>query len=582
MTPDDPIVATEAYDYPLTLDHLLHTALACSPAREIVHEDRGRLDYRELHRRIGRLAAGLASLGVKPGATVAVMDWDSTRYLECFFAIPMMGAVLHTINVRLSPEQILYTVNHAEDDVILVHEDFIPLIRQIGARFDRAPKLVLLRDDNDATAPDLGSGLGSGSGSDSGSDPGSARSGSVSGHAPELGLDFAAGYESLLDRGGDGYRFPVLDERTRATTFYTTGTTGDPKGVWYTHRQLVLHTLGALGALASGTDHARLHRDDVYMPITPMFHVHGWGMPFVATLLGIKQVYPGRYEPEKLLRLIERERVTFSHCVPTILHMLLNAPEAGGIDLSGWKVVVGGSAMSAGLARAAMDRGIDVFGGYGMSETGPVLTIAQLERPALALPDDAQIALRCKAGRPIPLVDLRVVDESMRPLPPDGASTGEVVLRAPWTTNGYLKDRDGSDALWRGGYLHTGDIGHLDGDGYLRVTDRLKDVIKSGGEWISSIEIEDLVSRCEGVAEAAAIGVPDPRWGERPLVLVVPGDPGHPPEEAAVRAAVREAADRGRINRWAVPDRIVFVESLDRTSVGKIDKKRLRMRYANA
>ena len=555
MTPDDLVVATEAYDYPLTLDHLLHTGLACSPTREIVHESRSRLDYRALHRRIGRLAAGLASLGVKPGATVAVMDWDSTRYLECFFAIPMMGAVLHTINVRLSPEQILYTVNHAEDDVILVHEDFIPLIRQIRDRFDRAPKLVLMRDDDDAAAPGLE-------------------------------LDFAVDYESLLDRGGDGHDFPELDERTRATTFYTTGTTGDPKGVWYTHRQLVLHTLGALGMIASGGGHARLHRDDVYMPITPMFHVHGWGMPFVATLLGIKQVYPGRYEPEKLLRLIERERVTFSHCVPTILHMLLNAPAAGEIDLSGWKVVVGGSAMSAGLARAAMDRGIDVFGGYGMSETGPVLTMAQLERPSLALPDEAQIALRCKAGRPIPLVDLRVVDESMRPLPPDGASTGEVVLRAPWTTNGYLKNREGSEALWRGGYLHTGDIGYLDADGYLRVTDRLKDVIKSGGEWISSIEIEDLVSRCEGVAEAAAIGVPDARWGERPLVLVVPGDPGHPPEEAtiraAIRAAVQEAADRGRINRWAVPDRIVFVESLDKTSVGKIDKKRLRTRYANA
>ena len=550
MTPDDPVVATEAYDYPLTLDHLLHTGPTCSPAREIVHESRGRLDYRELRRRIGRLAAGLASFGVEPGATVAVMDWDSTRYLECFFAIPMMGAVLHTINVRLSPEQILYTVNHAEDDVILVHEDFIPLIRQIGDRFERAPKLVLLRDDGDATAP---------------------------AHGP----DFAADYESLLDRGGEGYDFPELDERSRATTFYTTGTTGDPKGVWYTHRQLVLHTLGALGALASGGDHARLHRDDVYMPITPMFHVHGWGMPFVATLLGVKQVYPGRYEPEKLLRLIEREGVTFSHCVPTILHMLLDSPVAGEIDLSGWKVVIGGSAMSAGLARAAMDRGIDVFGGYGMSETGPVLTIAQLERPSLALPDDAQIALRCKAGRPIPLVDLRVVDESMRQLPPDGASTGEVVVRAPWTTNGYLKNRDGSEALWRGGYLHTGDIGHLDGEGYLRVTDRLKDVIKSGGEWISSIEIEDLVSRCEGVAEAAAIGVPDARWGERPLVLAVPGDAERPPEEAAIRAAIREAADRGRINRWAVPDRIVFVDSLDKTSVGKIDKKRLRMRYAN-
>ena len=551
MTPDDLVVATEAYDYPLTLDHLLHTALTVAPGREIVYGDRGRSDYRELRRRIGRLAGGLASLGVAPGATVAVMDWDSPRYLECFFAIPMMGAVLHTINVRLSPEQILYTVNHAEDDVILVHEDFIPLVAQIRDRIDRMPKLVLVREHD--------------------GDP-----------APAHGLDFSADYDSLLVRGRDGHEFPILDERTRATTFYTTGTTGDPKGVWYTHRQLVLHTLGALGAIASGGGHARLHRDDVYMPITPMFHVHAWGMPFVATLLGIKQVYPGRYEPEALLRLIEREGVTFSHCVPTILHMLLSAQVSREIDLSGWKVVVGGSAMSAGLARAAMDRGIDVFGGYGMSETGPVLTLAQLERPSLALPDDAQIELRCKAGRPIPLVDLRVVDESMRSLPPDGTSTGEVVARAPWTTNGYLKNREGSEALWRGGYLHTGDIGFMDANGYLRVTDRLKDVIKSGGEWISSIELEDIVSRCEGVAEAAAIGLPDARWGERPLVLVVPDDPERPPEDAVIRSAIQEAADDGRINWWVVPDRIELVEALEKTSVGKVDKKRLRILYAES
>ena len=497
MTPDDVVVATEAYDYPLTIDHLLHSALTCSPEREIVHESRGRHDYRELRRRIGRLASGLAALGVNPGMTVAVMDWDSPRYLECFFAVPMMGAVLHTINVRLSPEQILYTINHAEDDVVLVHEDFIPLIVQIRDRLETTPKLVLVSDDGETGAPGSG-------------------------------VEFAADYDSLAGDAGDGYDFPALDERTRATTFYTTGTTGNPKGVWYTHRQLVLHTLGALGAIASGGGHARLHRDDVYMPITPMFHVHAWGMPFVATMLGIKQVYPGRYEPEKLLRLIEREDVTFSHCVPTILHMLLASPVADEVDLRGWKVVIGGSAMSAGLARAAMDRGIDVFGGYGMSETGPVLTLAQLERPSLALPDEVQIELRCKAGRPIPLVDLRIVDDSMRPLAQDGASAGEVVVRAPWTTNGYVKNREGSEALWRGGYLHTGDIGYLDENGYLRVTDRLKDVIKSGGEWISSIELEDIVSRCHGVAEAAAIGVPDAQWGERPMVLVVADDPERP------------------------------------------------------
>ena len=549
MNPDDLIVATEAYDYPLTLDHLLHTALTCSPEREIVHGSHGRYDYRELRRRIGRLAAGLASLGVTPGATVAVMDWDSPRYLECFFAIPMMGAVLHTINVRLSPEQVLYTINHAQDDVILVHEDFMPLIEQIRDRFERRPKLVRMNDDG---------------GGQAGANDG----------------EFASDYASLMSNGDGSYDFPALDERTHATTFYTTGTTGDPKGVWYTHRQLVLHTLGALGALASGGGHARLHRDDVYMPITPMFHVHGWGVPFIATVLGIKQVYPGRYEPELLLRLIERERVTFSHCVPTILHMLLTHPVATEVDLSGWKVVIGGSAMSAGLARTAMDRGIDVFGGYGMSETGPVLTLAQLERPSLSLSDEAQIELRCKAGRPLPLVDIRVVDESMRPVEQDGTSTGEVVVRAPWTTNGYLKNRDGSETLWRGGYLHTGDIGHIDDAGYLRVTDRLKDVIKSGGEWISSIELEDIVSRCDGVAEAAAIGIPDARWGERPLVLVVPDDPGSPPDETVIRSAIQSEADHGRVNRWAVPDRIVFVESLDRTSVGKVDKKRLRSRHA--
>ena len=551
MNPDDLIVATEAYDYPLTLDHLLHTALTCSPEREIVHGSHGRYDYRELRRRIGRLAAGLASLGVQPGATVAVMDWDSPRYLECFFAIPMMGAVLHTINVRLSPEQVLYTINHAEDDVILVHEDFMPLIEQIRDRFERPPKLVRMRDDE-------------------------------GGEAGAKGGEFASDYASLTSDGDETYDFPALDERTRATTFYTTGTTGDPKGVWYTHRQLVLHTLGALGALASGGGHARLHRDDVYMPITPMFHVHGWGVPFIATVLGIKQVYPGRYEPELLLRLIERERVTFSHCVPTILHMLLTHPVATEVDLGGWKVVIGGSAMSAGLARAAMDRGIDVFGGYGMSETGPVLTLAQLERPSLSLPEDAQIELRCKAGRPLPLVDIRVVDETLQPVAQHGEGTGEVVVRAPWTTNGYLKNRDGSETLWRGGYLHTGDIGHIDDAGYLRVTDRLKDVIKSGGEWISSIELEDIVSRCDGVAEAAAIGIPDARWGERPLVLVVPQDAGSPPDEAVIRSSIQELADRGRINRWAVPGRVVFVESLDRTSVGKIDKKRLRVRYTGS
>jgi fatty-acyl-CoA synthase len=479
------------------------------------------------------------------------MDWDSHRYLECFFAVPMMGAVLHTINIRLAPEQILYTINHAEDDVILVHADFLSLLEQIRDRIERPVKFLLLRDGDDDEAAST--------------------------------LDLWWEYESLLAEAAPDFAFPEFDELTRATTFYTTGTTGDPKGVYYSHRQLVLHTLGAMAAMGSAEGHGRFHRSDVYMPITPMFHVHAWGMPYVATVLGVKQVYPGRYTPERLFGLIERERVTFSHCVPTILHMLLSHPLAEQVDLTGWKVVIGGSALPRGLAKAALDRGIDVFGGYGMSETGPVLTTAHLERADLAAAPDDQLPLRCKTGRPIPLVELRVVDEAMNDVPHDGESTGEVVLRAPWLTQGYLKNREGSDLLWQGGYLHTGDIGHIDGAGYLKVTDRMKDVIKSGGEWLSSLALEDLVSRHPGVGEVAAIGVPDARWGERPLVLVVPDPEADTPATGEdIQDHLRRCAEAGEISSWAVPERVEIVAELAKTSVGKLDKKALRRQYGGA
>ncbi len=538
--------SSPAHDYPLLVRHLLHTPLATAAAREIVHRDR-RYDYHTLSERTARLASALAGLGVRPGDTVAVMDWDSHRYLECFFAVPMLGAVLHTINVRLAPEQILYTINHAEDDVLLVHADFLPLLAEIAPRIERRVELVLLRDD--ASTPD---------------------------GAPEHE------YEAMVAAGDPEHRFEDFDERTRATTFYTTGTTGHPKGVYYSHRQIVLHTLGALGGLTSPCSQGRLHRDDVYMPITPMFHVHAWGIPFVATVLGLKQVYPGRYDPAALIGLIEREGVTFSHCVPTILHMLLTSEAAASVDLSRWKVVIGGSALPRGLAALALERGIDVFSGYGMSETCPVLTLAQLEPGDLERDHAGQLDLRCATGRPIPLVDLRVVDDSLREQPRDGASMGEVVVRAPWAVHGYLKDDAGTKALWRGGYLHTGDIGAIDARGFLRVTDRLKDVIKSGGEWVSSLAIEDRLSSLEAVAEVAAIGVPDARWGERPVVIVVPAPQARGDADGldrAIRAALAEAVAEGTLSRWATPDRIEVVEAIDKTSVGKIDKKRLRQRF---
>ena len=542
----NPYKATSAYDYPLLIKHLLHTPLANYPEREIVYADRSRITYRTFGERIHRLANVLAESGVGQGDTVAIMDWDSNRYLECFFAVPMMGAVLHTINVRLAPEQILYTINHAADDVILVHADFIPLVEEIAERFDRQVGIIAMSD----------------------------------GDSVDTRIETLGEYENLMGRVNMGFDFPDFDEQTRATTFYTTGTTGDPKGVYYSHRQLVLHTLGATAGLASAAGQGWLRRDDVYMPITPMFHVHGWGIPYVATLMGIKQVYPGRYASDKLLQLIGRERVTFSHCVPTILHMLLSDPLSAEIDLSRWRVIIGGSALPRGLAATALDLGIDVFSAYGMSETCPFVSTAQLDPEMLERGREKQLDYRCKTGRAAPMVQLRVVDENMNDVPHDGKTTGEVVVRTPWLTQGYLKDRNKSEELWRGGYLHTGDIGHMDSEGYLKITDRVKDVIKSGGEWISSLALEDIVSCHPGVCEVAAIGIPHEKWGERPMVLIVLAEdaPGKVSAER-IKRHVRQSVEAGEISNWAVPDRVEFVEAIAKTSVGKTDKKLLRQRY---
>ena len=536
-----------AYDYPLLIKHLLHTPLVVAPDQEIVYRDISRYTYRTLHQRIGRLASGLAALGVRPDDTVAVMDWDSHRYLECFFAIPMMGAVLQTVNIRLSPEQILYTLNHAGAQVLLCHHDFVPLLEALKPNLQTVHTVILLSDGEAA-------------------------------ERPPAGLTVAAEYEDLLARSPEHFTFPDFDENTRATTFYTTATTGDPKGVYFSHRQLVVHTLAALGTLASPAERQRFHRGDVYMPITPMFHVHAWGIPYVATAMGIKQVYPGRYLPETLLSLIKREKVTFSHCVPTILHMLLTSPGASDVDWSGWKVIIGGSALPKGLAKLALDMGIDIFAGYGLSETCPVLSMAQLKPSMTELDADMQLEYLTKAGLPVQLVDLRIVDEQMQDVPHDGKASGEVVVRAPWLTQGYLHDPANSEELWRGGYLHTKDIGTIDPEGYLRITDRIKDVIKSGGEWISSLVIEDLISQYPGVSEVAVIARPDEKWGERPLALIVLKGQSKVTEQE-IQAHVSDWVERGIISKWAVPE-VRFVDNLDKTGVGKLDKKVMRQKYS--
>ena len=539
------MTAATPYAYPLLVKRLLQNPVVDAPDQEIVYRGVRRHTYRDLKARVARLANALTGLGVKPGDTVAVMDWDSHRYLECFFAVPMMGAVLHTINVRLSAEQILYTIEHAEDDVILVNAEFLPILEHIRGRLSGVKRLVLLTDDD-------------------------AR--------PATTLSLDGEYEALLAAAAPAFEFPDLPEDTRATTFYTTGTTGLPKGVFFSHRQLVLHTLGVLAMLGTATTQGRFHRGDVYMPITPMFHVHAWGFPYVATMMGVKQVYPGKYAPDHLLRLIAQEGVTLSHCVPTILHMLLKAPGSEQVDLSRWKVLVGGAAMPKALCQAALARGIDAFSGYGMSETCPVLTLAQLDDADLALPAEAQVELRCKTGRTLPLVEVRVADERLATLAADGRTTGEIVVRAPWLTQGYLKEEKASERLWQGGWLHTGDVAHRDGRGWVKITDRQKDVIKIGGEWVSSLELEDILAQHPAVAEVAVIGMPDAKWGEKPLALVV-AKPDAALDEKALRHHAHAFVEKGLVTRQAVVMEFRLVEAIDRTSVGKVNKVALRQKH---
>lgn len=540
-------------EFSLLIKGLLNGPLQHAPQQQIISDGLSSYSYVEFIERLNRFGQLLERFGVGQGDVVAIMDWDTHRYLESFFAVPMLGATLHTVNIRLSPSQIAYTIDHAEDDVILFHVDFLPLLEDVMPQVKRDVRLIIMRD-----SPDI--------------------------ELPPTMLQIEAIFDELFLNTDPYFSFPDFDENIRATTFYTTGTTGDPKAVAYSHRQLVLHTMGILATLGPMSASNRFHNRDVYMPITPMFHVHAWGFPYAATMLGLKQIYPGRYVPNRLMELVSEHKVTFSHCVPTILHMLLDCDATASADLSNWKVIIGGSALPRGLAERALAKGINLFSAYGLSETCPFLTVAHLDPN-----DEGRIDARLKTGRPAAMVEIRVVDEAMNDVPRDGKTVGEIVARAPWLTKAYLKDEAATAALWHGGYMHTGDVGRFDEEGSLIITDRVKDVIKSGGEWVSSLTLENIASTVPGVAEVAAIGIPDPLWGERPMLLVVQDNPNKPAAsdqknaiQKMIKMAFKEASDAGVISKWAAPDRIDMVDEIAKTSVGKIDKKRLRAQIIEA
>ncbi|RZF60587.1 long-chain-fatty-acid--CoA ligase [Sphingomonas populi] len=529
-------------DFPLLIRHLMPTANRSTVAGEIVDASGLRFTYPQFAERVARLAGALTACGVKQGETVAVLDWDTHRYLECFYAIPVMGCVLMTVNVRLSRDQVRYTIDNSGATTVITHPDFLPLLTA-GVPELRLQKIIVVGDAGDFEPP------------------------------PDVEM---AEYYAITEAAAPDFAYPDVDERSRATMFYTSGTTGNPKGVYYSHRQIFLHTLGVLATFGTAPAQGRFGADDVYMPITPLFHAHAWGFPYAATLLGAKQVYPGRYKADILLRLIEEESVTFSHCVASVLRMLLDELKVRPVDLSRMKMLIGGGALPGGLVRSALEHRIDIFSGYGMSEAFAIQTVNHLTATEAVAELDEQLRLRTRPGRPALLCDVRTVT-------PDLGETavgeeGEIVFRSPWLTPGYWRNEEESQELWRGGWLHSGDIGKFGEDGALCITDRVKDVIKSGGEWISSLLLESLISQVEGVAESAVIATPDARWAERPMALVVPRE-GYDLEVEAIRTALTAAATAGVIPRYGVPEHIKLVDALEKTSVGKLDKKALRARY---
>ena len=486
-------------------------------------------------------------MGVRQGTKVGVVDVDTNRYLELYYAVPMMGAILHTVNVRLPPEQIAYTITHAEDEIIAIRDEFLPMATKI------APHLELIR--GVVTMSDSGS-------------------------APTSSFPNTKYYEDLATSSSH-FEFPALDENVTATLFYTSGTTGMPKGVSFTHRQLVLHTLGIAAGL--GDSVVRFSSADVLMPLVPFFHVHGWGFPYLAGMWGMKVVLVGKYDPKNILENLQREKVTVSAMVPTVLSLVLHHPDVMQYKeaLSRWRVIIGGSALPKELALAGKKFGMTIIAGYGLSETAPVLTLGTPKDELRDLPENELLdRVLLQAGVPIPLVEIRVVDKSMKDVPRDGKSLGEIVVRAPWTTEGYYKEPTKSEELWDGGWMHTGDLAAINEKGILLIKDRLKDLVKSGGEWISTLILEDLLMSHPAVLEAAVIGAKDSKWGERPVAIVF-FKQGKSATEGELKEHLNRFVDEGTIAQFWLPERILASSKpLPKTSTGKLDKKPLREEYS--
>jgi fatty-acyl-CoA synthase len=521
-------------DFPLTLHHIRRRMRACSPDATVSTLTEpgvvARTTFAETSGRIDRLARVLDRLGVRPGERIGTFAWNNQRHFELYFAIPCVGAVLHTLNIRLFEEQLTYIVNHAEDRLIFVDDSLVPLLEKLAPSFATVEHYIVMGD------------------GDAGSLPNALR------------------YEELIEEAGDGdYDYPEVDERQAAALCYTSGTTGNPKGVLYSHRSISLHSTATLVKDGLG-----LSRSDRVLAVVPMFHANAWGLPHGAALAGADLMLPDRFlAAEPLTGFIVAERPTLMGCVPTIFADVLRyADEHPEIDLSSLtNATCGGSAVPRQLMKDFEERhSVNIFQAWGMTETSPVATFC---RPQEGEHDDRYWDTRAKQGRPLPWVELRLTDDQDAEVAWDGESTGEIEVRGPWIAARYFND-DTSDEKFDAGWLRTGDIAAVDADGFVQITDRAKDVIKSGGEWISSVELENEVMSHPDVVEAAVIAKPDERWAERPLCCVVLR------EGASTTAPDLLEHLRGRVAKWWLPDEFAFLAEIPKTSVGKFDKKVLR------
>ena len=526
-------------DFPLTITTIMRYACTVHGDRRVTTatgDGYRHLTYRELGEQAARLANALRRIGITGDDRVATFMWNNAEHLAAYLAIPSMGAVLHTLNIRLSPEQIAFIANEAEDQVILANASVAGQL---------APVLPLLETVHTIIA------VGEGD----------IEALTASGKA-------VLRYDEILDAESPSFDWPDIDEKSAAAMCYTSGTTGNPKGVVYSHRSSYLHAMMVNSANALGVSFS-----DKVLPIVPMFHANAWGLPYGALMAGAEMVMTDRFlDSKSLIDLIETQRPSVAAAVPTIWNDVIHCLESGpGRDISSLRLVAcGGAAVPTSMMKAFEEQhGVRIVQAWGMTETSPVATIA---RPLPDIPDDQHWAQRSKQGRPVCGVEARIVDDDGNPLPHDGKAVGEVQVRGPWITGSYYRNRD--ESKFDDGWLHTGDVGRIDPLGFVTLTDRAKDVIKSGGEWISSVELENHLMGHPAVSEAAVVAVPDERWQERPLAVVVVN------EGAEVCARELREFLRDKVVRWWLPERWAFIDQVPLTSVGKFDKKTIRARYA--